>query len=84
MPTNARTRATVTWWRPEEGGGVIDGGELPGSCWADAAAVDGPPGAVLRAGQVVDVEWDEPGPRGYSCGAMRVTVRDDLQKSPGG
>lgn len=74
----------VTWWRPDDGGGVIDGPDLPGSCWADAAVVDAAAPAVLRAGQVVELEWEEPGPDGYACRAVSVTVGDELQATPGG
>ena len=84
MSSAARGDATVTWWRPDEGGGIVDGADLPGSCWVDVDAVDNPPGRVLRAGQVVQVEWEQPGPPGYACRATRVTVSDDLQGTPGG
>lgn len=84
MATSGRVRGTLTWWRPEEGGGVVDSPELPGSCWVDATAVDGPADLVLRAGQVIELEWDEPGPPGYACRAVRATAGDDLQTTPGG
>jgi CspA family cold shock protein len=84
MSSTGRGTATVTWWRPEDGGGVVDGADLPGSCWVDAAAVEGPAGLVLRAGQAVQIEWEEPGPHGYSCRALHVAVRDELGTTPGG
>lgn len=78
-----RTTATVTSWRADEGG-VVEGDDLPGSCWVDASAVDETAGTTLRTGQAVDVEWAEPGPPGHACRAVHVTVRDDLQGTPGG
>ena len=84
MATRGRGRGTVTWWRAEEAAGVIDGAELPGICWVDASVVDGPADLVLRAGQVVELEWDEPGPPGYSCRATWLAAGDDLQTTPGG
>ncbi len=84
MTATSRSEGTVTWWRAEEGGGVVDGADLPGSCWVDATVVEGPPELVLRAGQVVQLDWSEPGPTGYACRATRVSVRDNLQGTPGG
>lgn len=83
MSTSGRAQGTVTWWRPEDGGGVVEWADLGGECWVDAAVVDAPD-VDLRAGQVVQVEWEEPGPSGYSCRARRVTVGDELEATPGG
>lgn len=84
MATSGRARGTVTWWRPEDGGGVAEGPDLPGSCWVDVAAVEGRPEVVLRAGQVIELDWEEPGPSGYACRAVRAMAGDDLQTTPGG
>jgi cold shock CspA family protein len=84
MTRSGLATGTVTWWRPEDGGGVVDGPDLPGSCWLDESVVDIPPGARLRAGQVVEVEWEQPGPSGYACRALRVALGDELETTPGG
>ena len=69
----------------DEDWGVIDSPELPGSCHVEASVVNGlERDGVLRAGQVVEVEWSAPGPIGYACRAVRVEVRPDLQGTPGG
>ncbi len=41
-------------------------------------------GGTLRAGQVVAVEWTEPGAAGLPFRAVRVQPREDLQATPGG
>jgi hypothetical protein len=85
MTSTGRAPGTVRLWMDDEGWGVIDSPELPGSCHVEAAVVDGlEKGGVLRAGQVVEVEWSTPGPAGYACLALRVEVRGDLQTTPGG
>jgi CspA family cold shock protein len=84
MTTGGSATGTVTWWRPADGGGVVDGPGLPGSCWLDESVVEMPPDAVLRAGQVVEVEWEQPGPPGYACRALRASLGDELQTTPGG
>ena len=85
MTTSGHTSGTVRLWMDDEDWGVIDAAELPGSCHAEISVVEGlAEGVLLRAGQVVDVEWSAPGPAGYACRAVRVEVRDDLQATPGG
>ena len=37
-----------------------------------------------EAGQVVDVDWTEPGPEGLPWRAVRVVPREDLQATVGG
>ena len=37
-------------------------------------------GTTLRAGQVVELEWTEPGDRGLPFRAVRVVPRDHLQR----
>jgi CspA family cold shock protein len=41
-------------------------------------------GGELRAGQVVELQWTQPGAEGLPFRALRVTPRDDLQASIGG
>ncbi|MGY1699805.1 hypothetical protein [Geodermatophilus sp. SYSU D00766] len=80
MARSGSSAGTVVRW--DEGtGGVIEVTDPPEECWADAAVVDGGP---LRAGQVVTVDWTEPGDHGRPLRAARVRLRDDLQATPGG
>jgi hypothetical protein len=77
---------TVVRWDGVRRGAVIEAPELPGGCWADASAVEHGTtgGGELRAGQVVEFEWGEPGAEGLPFRALRVIPRDDLQASIGG
>ncbi len=86
MARGGTTLGTVVRWDDARGGGVIEAPDLPGGCWADAAVVvHGTSGAgVLRAGQVVQLEWTEPGAEGLPYRAVRVTPREDLQATVGG
>jgi CspA family cold shock protein len=83
MAGSGRGLGTVVRWDDERGRGFIELAELPGECWIDASVVRHSTGAeALRAGQVVDVEWEEPADGGLR--AVRVTPRDDLQATLGG
>ena len=77
---------TVVRWDDAGDGAVIEAPDLDGECWGPAAVVDhSTTGARrLRAGQVVELEWAEPGAEGLPYRALRVTPRDDLQASIGG
>ena len=76
---------TVIRWDEDAGGAIIELPDLPGDCWAEASVVArDTAGGTLRAGQVVAVEWTEPGARGLSFRAVRVQLREDLQATPGG
>ena len=77
---------TVVRWDDARGGAVIEAAELPGGCWADASVVEHGTsgGGALRAGQVVELQWTQPGAEGLPYRALRVTPRDDLQASIGG
>ena len=77
---------TVIRWDDARGGAVIEAPELPGGCWAAASVVehDTTGGGQLRAGQVVELQWTQPGAEGLPFRALRVTPRDDLQASIGG
>jgi cold shock CspA family protein len=80
------TLGTVVRWDDARGAGVIEAAELPGGCWADASVVvhgTTEPDS-LRAGQVVEFEWTEPGVGGLPFRALRVTPRPDLQATVGG
>ena len=84
MAQGGTTFGTVVRW--DEDGAVLEAPDLPGGCWADAAAVEesttGSGG--LRAGQVVEVDWTRPGARGLPFRALRVVPRNDLQSTVGG
>jgi cold shock CspA family protein len=79
------TVGTVVRWDDEKHQGLIEAPGLPGECWVDAAALDpGAPERNLRAGQVVEFDWTEPGLGGAPVQATRVVRRDDLQTGLGG
>jgi len=84
VASSGRASGTVRVWTADEGWGVIDSPDIAGGCWFHAGVVDGlQAGTVLRAGQVVDVEWTSPGPDEHPHRATLVEVRDDLQATPG-
>ncbi|MBB3082297.1 hypothetical protein [Geodermatophilus sabuli] len=84
MTRTGTTRGTVIRWDDARHGGLVEAPDLPGDCWVDASVVHGPHGGTLRAGQVVDVDWTEPGAEGAACRATRVVPREDLQATLGG
>ena len=83
MARSGQGLGTVVRWDDEAGRGYIELPEPPGECWVDVSVVRHSTGAeTLRAGQVVDVEWEEP-----DDGALRVVhvrPREDLQTTLGG
>ena len=81
MAGNGTVRGAVVRWDDARGGGVVEAAGLPGACWVPAAVVDG--GGTLRAGQVVDVDWTEPGTGDFASRATRAVRRQDLQATPG-
>jgi hypothetical protein len=86
MAAGGTTLGTVVRWDDARGGAIIEAPEVPGGCWADRSVVaHGTTGAgKLRAGQVVELEWTEPGDGELPFRAVRVTPRDDLQATLGG
>ena len=86
MTGGGTTFGTVVRWDDVRSGGLIEAPELPGGCWADAAVVERHTSGsdVLRAGQVVEVDWERPGAEGLPFRAVRVAPRDDLQQTVGG
>jgi hypothetical protein len=86
MGRSGTTVGTVVRWDDARSGAVIEAPELPGGCWADASVVahSTSAGGGLRAGQVVEVEWTEPGAGGLPFRALRVVPREDLQATIGG
>jgi len=82
MARNGKSLGTVVRWDDERGRGFIESPDLPGKCWVEATVVRQSTGAgALRAGQVVEVEWEEPA--GGGLRAVRVTPREDLQTTFG-
>ncbi len=86
MARSGTALGTVVRWDDARHGAVIEAPELPGGCWADASVVARSTSAAgdLRAGQVVEVEWTEPGDGGFPYRALRVVPREDLQATVGG
>lgn len=79
-------RATVREWHEDLGWGVLDSGETTGGCWAHYSVIETPlisrSGNVevheyknLKAGDVVELEWEAPGQDGFSYRATVVRRR---------
>jgi hypothetical protein len=85
MGNSGTTLGTVVRWDDARGGAIIDAPEVPGGCWADRSVVVHSTAGTgeLRAGQVVELEWTEPGDGDMPFRAVRVTPREDLQAAPG-
>ena len=85
MGSSGTTLGTVVRWDDARGGAIIEAPEVPGGCWADRSVVvhSTAGSGELRAGQVVELEWTEPGDSGMPFRAVRVTPREDLQATPG-
>lgn len=62
----------VREWHDDEGWGVIDSPETPGGCWTHFTHIDAAGYRTLRAGQQVDLAWEQPGQDGYPFRAVRV------------
>ena len=86
MARSGTTLGTVVRWDDDRGGAVIEAPEVPGGCLADRSVVvhSTAGGGGLRAGQVVEFEWTEPGDQGFPFRAVRVSPREDLQATLGG
>ncbi len=85
MARTGTSVGTVIRWDENAGGAIIEVPDLPGDCWAEMSVVARDTvGGTLRAGQVVAVEWTEPGAAGLPFRAVRVQPREDLQATPGG
>jgi hypothetical protein len=86
MARSGTTLGTVVRWDDARRGALIEAHDLPGGCWADASVVvhSTSPTGGLRAGQVVEVDWTEPGAEGLPFRALRVRPREDLQSTVGG
>ncbi len=79
MARSGKSLGTVVRWDGARGRGFIESPDLPGECWVDASVVHA--ASAPRAGQVVDVEWEE-SPEG-GVRALRVVPREDLQANFG-
>ncbi len=81
---SGRSVGTVVRWDDRRGGAILEARDLSGEGWADASAIEhSESGGILRAGQIVQFDWTQPGPEGHAFRATRVRPRDDLQ-IPGG
>ena len=82
MAGSGTSAGTVVRWDDDQGRGFLELQDRPGECWVEASVVHGSTGSqTLRAGQVVQVEWEETPDGGLR--AVRVTPRADLQATPG-
>ena len=68
------TTATVRTWYAEEGWGVLDCDETPGGCFAHFSNIEAAGFRSLIPGQLVQLDWEEPGFKqdGYDFRAVRV------------
>ena len=84
MGRSGTTLGTVVRWDDARHGAVIEAAELPGGCWADASVVVHSTSAAgtLRAGQVVQVEWTEPGEAGTSRSGRFASCRERTSSPP--
>ena len=84
MARSGSTIGTVIRWDDERHSGLAEAPDLPGECWVDASVLAPGHEHDLRAGQVVEIDWTEPGESGAPFRATRVLRRDDLQTGLGG
>jgi len=82
MARSGSTIGTVIRWDDASHSGLIEAPDLPGACWVDRSVLDGDD--VLRAGQVVEVDWTETEQGDAPLSATRVVHRPDLQTGLGG
>jgi hypothetical protein len=77
---------TVLRWDDDRRGAILDAGDCPGGCWADASVVvhSTQGDQRLRAGQVVQFEWVAEPTGTWQFRAIRVEPREDLQATVGG
>ena len=68
MTRSGTTVGTVIRWDDERQGGLVEAPDLPGECWVDGSVVEGASSeGGLRAGQIVEVDWTEPGAEALPC-----------------
>ena len=85
MARSGSSLGTVIRWDDHRHGGLVEAPDLPGACWVDATVVEGGAGREgLRAGQVVEIDWTEPGVADAPLRVTRVVPRVDLQTGLGG
>lgn len=84
MARSGSTLGTVIRWDDERHSGLIEAPDLPGACWVDRSVLAPGQEGDLRAGQVVEVDWTEPGEGSAPLRATRVLLRNDLQGGVGG
>jgi cold shock protein len=81
--TSGRSAGVVRRWSPHLGWGVVDSADTPGGCVVRLPAVGSRAAQQLRAGQPVDLEWESATEEGFAFRARRVSLRDDLETTPG-
>ena len=79
---NVRAVGTVRSWNAEEGWGVIDAPGAPGGCWTHVSHLDMSGFRSLKAGQEVDLEFDDRGQDGFPFRAVRVIVPGTPRANP--
>jgi cold shock CspA family protein len=84
MTRSGNSVGTVVRWDDERRCGVVEAPDLPGECWVEESALEVGSVSGLRAGQIVEIDWTEPGQGGAPVHATRVVRRDDLQTGLGG
>ena len=62
----------VREWHEDEGWGVVDSPATPGGCWAHFSAVAVQGYKSLRAGQVVELQWETAQQDGYDYRAVHA------------
>ena len=85
MAHSGTTFGTVVRWDEASQSGIVEAPGLPGECWVDGSVVEHSHGrGELRPGQVVEIDWTEPGEGHAPVRATRVVRREDLQTGLGG
>jgi CspA family cold shock protein len=70
--TNKVQTARVREWQDEEGWGVLDSEQTSGGWWAHYSHIEGSGYRTLKAGQVVQLEWESARQDGNLFRATRV------------
>ena len=79
-------RAVVREWNEDLGWGVLDCPQTPGGCWAHYSSIETPvvrrddvweerEYARVAVGEVVELEWEEPGQDGLAYRAVTIRRR---------
>ena len=66
--------AAVRFWHDTEGWGVLDSTETPGGCWVHYSHIDHDGYRTLRAGNRIQLDWEEVAQDGCSFRAVRLRI----------